>query len=63
MDINDMRAILTAVMFAVFMGIVFWAWSSRRKTDFEAAARLPLDDDFAEQELARNYGSKGRTQQ
>jgi cbb3-type cytochrome oxidase subunit 3 len=49
-------------MFAVFMGIVFWAWSGRRKSDFEAAARLPLDDDFAEQEMARNNGSKGRAQ-
>lgn len=62
MDINLVRSILTAVMFAVFMGIVLWAWSSRRKSDFEAAARLPLDDDFAEQELARNHGSKGRAQ-
>ena len=62
MDINLVRSILTAVMFAVFMGIVFWAWSGRRKSDFEAAARLPLDDDFAEQELARNNGSKGRAQ-
>ncbi len=62
MDINLVRSILTAVMFAVFMGIVLWAWSSRRKTDFEAAARLPLDDDHAEQELARKHGSKGRAQ-
>jgi len=53
---------LTAVMFAVFMGIVLWAWSGRRKSDFEAAARLPLDDDQAEQEMARNNGSKGRAQ-
>ena len=42
MDINLVRSILTAVMFAVFMGIVLWAWSGRRKSDFEAAARLPL---------------------
>ena len=62
MDINLVRSIMTAVMFVVFMSIVFWAWSGRRKSDFEAAARLPLDDDFAEQELARNNGSKGRAQ-
>ena len=62
MDITLVRSILTAVMFAVFMGIVLWAWSGRRKSDFEAAARLPLDDDQAEQEMARNNGSKGRAQ-
>lgn len=62
MDINDIRSIMTAVMFVVFMGIVFWAWSGRRKSDFEAAARLPLDDDFAEQEMARKYGNEGRAQ-
>lgn len=47
MDMNLLRSLLTAVMFAVFIGIVLWAWSARRRTDFEAAARLPLDDDQA----------------
>ncbi len=56
MDVNLMRSIWTAVLFAVFIGIVWWAWSGRRRADFEAAARLPLDDDAAEQELARKEG-------
>ena len=47
MDMNLLSSLLTAVMFAVFIGIVLWAWSARRRTDFEAAARLPLDDDQA----------------
>lgn len=46
MDINVLRSIITVVSFVLFMGIVFWAWSSRRKDEFEAAARLPLDDDY-----------------
>jgi len=54
MDINMMRSVITAVLFAVFVGIVLWAWSKGRRADFEAAARLPLDDDLAEQEIARN---------
>ena len=58
MDINLMRSIWTAVLFVVFIGIVWWAWSSRRKTDFEAAAHLPLDDDLAEQEMARKGGAQ-----
>jgi len=58
MDINLMRSIWTVILFVVFIGIVWWAWSGRRKSDFEAAARLPLDDDPAEQELARKGGAQ-----
>ena len=45
MDINDFRGILTAVIFFAFMGIWVWAWSSRRKQDFEESAALPLEED------------------
>ena len=45
MDINDVRGILTAIIFFAFIGIWVWAWSSRRKTDFEASAALPLEED------------------
>jgi cytochrome c oxidase cbb3-type subunit 4 len=34
-------------MFLSFIGICLWAWSSRRKGDFEEAANLPLEDDSA----------------
>ena len=45
MDINLLRSIVTVVAFAVFIGIVVWAWSSRNKTRFEEAARLPFEED------------------
>ena len=45
MDINDVRGILTAVIFFAFIGIWVWAWSTRRKSDFEASAALPLEED------------------
>lgn len=45
MDVNDLRSIITVVSLLLFVGIVFWAWSGNRKADFDAAARLPLDDD------------------
>ena len=35
MDINDVRGILTAIIFFAFIGIWVWAWSSRRKKDFD----------------------------
>ncbi len=47
MDINMIRAGVTVAAFITFLGIVAWAWSSRRSADFEAAARLPLDEDDA----------------
>ena len=45
MDIGTFRGVLTAVLMALFVALVFWAFSRRRREDFEAAAQLPLDDD------------------
>lgn len=36
--------IVTLVLIALFLGGWAWAWSPRRKADFEAAARQPLED-------------------
>ncbi len=44
-SINTMRTVVTVVSFLVFIGIVIWAWSARRKSQFDEAARLSLDDD------------------
>ncbi|MBX3652284.1 MAG: cbb3-type cytochrome c oxidase subunit 3 [Burkholderiales bacterium] len=59
MDVNLARSLITALLFIVFIGIVLWAWSKGKRDDFEAAARLPLEDDLAEEQMARN----GRGQQ
>jgi len=32
-------------MLVLFVGICFWAWSGKRKADFDAAARQPLESD------------------
>jgi len=45
MDINTLRAIVTVLTFAVFIGIVAWAWSRRNQADFEEAAQLPFRHD------------------
>lgn len=44
MDINVFRGIVTGVLLVLFLWLIAWAWSSRRKEKFEAAARLPLED-------------------
>ncbi len=44
MDINDIRAYFSVVMFALLIGIYLWAWSKKRKQDFNEAANLPFDE-------------------
>jgi cytochrome c oxidase cbb3-type subunit 4 len=45
MDAGEWRGVFTVVMFILFIGIFVWAYSSRRKKDFDEAAQLPLDED------------------
>ena len=45
MDLNEFRGLLTALLLFSFVGLWIWAWSSRRKADFEASAALPLEED------------------
>ena len=44
-DMGTLRGLLTAAMLLLFIGIVFWAYSRRRKQDFDALASMPLEDD------------------
>ena len=47
MDQNDLRLLITLLSFAVFVGIVAWAWNGRQRARFEEAANLPfLDNDL-----------------
>ena len=58
MDINDLRGMSTALLFIAFIGLCFWAWSSKRKQSFDEAANLPFADEElsqrTKQEEARN---------
>ena len=45
MDINHVRGLLTAVLLFAFIGLCIWAWSARRKAEFDAAAAMPLEED------------------
>ncbi|XKH00578.1 cbb3-type cytochrome c oxidase subunit 3 [Marinobacter nauticus] len=48
MDINELRGIHTFFVMAVFLGIVWWAYSAHRKKANEEAAHLPFDDEEVE---------------
>ena len=45
MDINLLRSGVTVLSLVIFLGIVAWAWSKRRKGDFDEAAHLPFRDE------------------
>lgn len=45
MDINELRGISTAFLLVAFIGLVFWAYSGKRKSEFDEAAQLPFADD------------------
>lgn len=45
MDIGTFRGVITALLMALFVALVYWAYSRRRHADFAAAAALPLEDD------------------
>jgi cytochrome c oxidase cbb3-type subunit 4 len=47
MDINDLRGLSTLFLMVAFIGLCFWAYSSKRKKTFDDAAQLP----FADEEL------------
>jgi len=48
MSQGTFAGLLTAFLFVDFIVGVFWAYSSKRKAEFDAAARLPLDDGVPE---------------
>lgn len=45
MDMGTVRGLLTLALLIAFVGMVVWAFSKKRKKDFEEAARLPLEDE------------------
>ncbi len=58
MDINTLRGIATIVVMITFLGICFWAYSSKRKVDFEEAANLPFADDDNQKKAEDNPGNQ-----
>jgi cbb3-type cytochrome oxidase subunit 3 len=42
---------MTLALLLVFVGISSWAFSSRQRERFDAAARLPLEEDLGPQDI------------
>jgi cytochrome c oxidase cbb3-type subunit 4 len=45
MDIGTLRGLGTLLVFVAFIGVVLWAYSSKRKKSFDEAANLPFADE------------------
>jgi cytochrome c oxidase cbb3-type subunit 4 len=45
MSFTFLQSIWTIVVMVTFLGIVAWAYSSKRKAAFDEAARLPFEDE------------------
>ena len=45
MTLSLFHSLWTIAVLAIFIGIIIWAFSKGRKTAFDEAARLPLEDD------------------
>jgi cbb3-type cytochrome oxidase subunit 3 len=45
LDFGLIDIIWTVVVMILFIGIVIWAYSGKRRKAFDEAARIPLEDD------------------
>jgi cytochrome c oxidase cbb3-type subunit 4 len=45
MNFTLIQSIWSIVVLVTFIGIVLWAYSSKRKSAFDEAAHLPFDDE------------------
>jgi cytochrome c oxidase cbb3-type subunit 4 len=54
----DARSIVTLICLLTFVGIVIWAYSARRQSDFDEAAMLPFADEepMNTKEQERHHG-------
>lgn len=44
-EVGTLRGLGTLLVFVAFIGVVLWAYSSKRKSSFDEAANLPFADD------------------
>lgn len=56
MDINDLRGLSTLFLMIAFIGLCFWAYSSKRKVPFDEAANIPFADEELNQRTVQEEG-------
>ena len=56
---NLIQSVWTLVVLVLFVGIVIWAWSGKRKHDFDEAANIPFNEDDTPTENTSKENSHG----
>ena len=51
MDINTIRGFSSVLMLLAFAGICWWAFSPKRRKQFDEAANLPFQDELPKDEV------------
>jgi len=46
-----LRGVVAGILLVAFLALWVWAYSGRRRSAFEAASRLPLEDDAYQGEV------------
>ena len=59
MDYSLVQSIWTLVVTVLFVGIVLWAWSGKRKKDFDEAANIPFTEDENPTDITSKENSHG----
>ena len=50
--VTQFQIVWTIVVMIIFIGIVLWGWSGRRKESFNEAANIPLEEEnFLQEEI------------
>ena len=62
MDINDLRALSTVLIFLAFVAICYLVFRRNRKDYYEEASMLPFSEESGESELSvRNQSKEGES--
>jgi len=59
MDTSLIQVVWTLVVLVLFVGIVIWAWSGKRKQEFDEAANIPFTEDDTPTENTLKENSHG----
>jgi cytochrome c oxidase cbb3-type subunit 4 len=58
-SVSFVQSVWTVIALVIFIGIVVWAFSKRKKADFDRAGRMALDDDEPVKESIKKASTSG----
>jgi cytochrome c oxidase cbb3-type subunit 4 len=55
-EMDFIRGAILIALIVGFVGVWVWAWSKKRKPEFDRAARMPLEEDAPNEPVERRPG-------